>query len=63
MGASCYSGDPAKAAARERHGAARTELAKGNDPMALRKAEKIAIKSRAAEEEECTANCFKAVAL
>lgn len=55
--------DVTLAMARERLGAARTELAKGNDPMALRKAEKIARKAQAEAEKACNANSFKAVAL
>ena len=55
--------DVTLAMARERHGAARTELAKGNDPMALRKAEKVARKAKAEAEKACNANSFKAVAL
>lgn len=55
--------DVTLALARERHGVARTELAKGNDPMALRKAEKTAVKAEAEAEKTCDANSFKAVAL
>ena len=55
--------DVTLALARERHGAARTQLAKGKDPMALRKAEKIVAKAQTEAEKTCDANSFKAVAL
>jgi integrase len=55
--------DVTLAMARERHGAARTELAKGNDPMALRKAQKVAAKAKSVTEKACDANSFRAVAL
>lgn len=49
--------------ARERHAAARIELAKGNDPMAQRKAEKAAVKTQAEQKKASDAHSFKAVAL
>jgi hypothetical protein len=49
--------------ARDAHKTARSELAKGNDPMAQRKAEKTAVKVQVEEEKACDANSFKAVAL
>ena len=48
---------------RERHVAARIELAKGNDPMAQRKAEKVAAKVQAELEKARDAQSFEAVAL
>ncbi len=51
------------AMARERHAAARIELAKGNDPMAQRKAEKVAAKVQAELEKARDAHSFEAVAL
>jgi len=55
--------DISLADARDAHKAARTELAKGNDPMAQRKAEKTAVKAQAEEKKASDANSFKAVAL
>jgi hypothetical protein len=49
--------------ARERHAAARIELAKGNDPMAQRKAEKVAVKATAEAERTSDTHSFKAIAL
>ncbi len=49
--------------ARDAHMTARSELAKGNDPMAQRKAEKTAVKIQVEEEKACDANSFRAVAL
>jgi hypothetical protein len=51
------------AMARGRHAAARMELAKGNDPMAQRKAEKTAAKAQAEMEKARDARSFEAVAL
>ena len=55
--------DVSLADARPAHQAARGEIAKGNDPMALRKAEKVAVKAQAEAEKASDANSFKAVAL
>jgi len=48
---------------RERHAAARIELAKGNDPMAQRKAKKVAAKAKAEGETTSDAHSLKAIAL
>lgn len=55
--------DVTLAMARESHGSARSELAKGNDPMELRRAEKLAAKAQSEAEKARDANSFKAVAL
>lgn len=55
--------DVSLADARSAHQRARTELAKGTDPMAQRKAEKAAVNAQAEQQNACNANSFKAVAL
>jgi integrase len=55
--------DVSLAAARIAHNDARKELAKGNDPMAKRKADKAAIKAKATLEKTIDERSFKAVAL
>lgn len=55
--------DVSLADARSAHQTARAELAKGNDPMAQRKAEKAAVKTQAEREKASDAHSFKAVAL
>lgn len=55
--------DVSLAEARSAHQAARPELAKGDDPMAQRKARKTAVKAQAEAERIATANSFRSVAL
>src|SRR5450756_1878266 len=55
--------DLSLADARIAHQAARTRLAKGNDPMAQRKADKCAVKAQAELEKASDANSFRSVAL
>lgn len=55
--------DISLAAVRSAHQTARTELAKGNDPMAQRKAEKALVTVQIEKEKASDANSLKAVAL